>query len=108
MNIKDYLGQIGQTALIILIAGILVVIGIRIVVNLAKTVIKIMAVGLVVGLAIVVYTFVNSPAKDVDTDNVYAEEAIEEDAEYTDDSQDGDYEEETYDTAYEEDTVVEE
>ena len=47
MNIKDYLGQIGQTALIILIAGILVVVGIRIVINLAKTAIKIMAVGLI-------------------------------------------------------------
>ena len=105
MNIKDYLGQIGQTALIILIAGILVVVGIRIVINLAKTVIKIMAVGLVVGLAIVVYTFVNPPAKDVDTDNVYAEEAIEEDAEYTDDIQDDGYEEETYDTVYEEDMI---
>ena len=101
MNIKDYLGQIGQTALIILIAGILVVVGIRIVINLAKTAIKIMAVGLIVGLAIVVYTFINPPAKDVDTDNVYAEEATE----YTDDTQDGDYEEETYDPVYEEDMI---
>lgn len=108
MNIKDYLGQIGQAALIILIAGVLVVVGIRIVINLAKTAIKIMAVGLVVGLAIVIYTFINPPAKDVGTDNVYAEEAIEEDTEYTDDTQDGDYEEETYDTVYEEDTIVEE
>lgn len=108
MNIKDYLGQIGQTALIILIAGILVVVGIRIIINLAKTAIKIMAVGLIVGLAIVVYTFINPPAKDVDTDNVYAEEAIEEDTEYTDDTQDNGYEEATYDTVYEEDMIVEE
>lgn len=108
MNIMAYLGQIGQTALILLIAGVLVIIGVRIIINLAKTAIKIMAVGLVVGLAIIVYTFINPPTKNIDTDNAYAEDSVEADTEYTDDTEDSGYEEEMYDTVYEEDTFVEE
>lgn len=78
ISLSISLKDIGETLLMLLIGGIVIVIGIKIAINLAKKAIGFIAVAVVIGMCVFGYTVI-FPSNSEDTEYVETDETYEED-----------------------------